>query len=144
MQGNRRTLKDIPQDLNDTNEQADEDRNVHLDDEMEVEEVEGENLDDKYDEDYRRIDALDYYDPADIDDEVNDTEMTNEARRRAEREMNLRDHIEKVGRNPAALYDVESGSIYSDDNDINELTARREQHYQEMGLEDDDGADSEI
>jgi DNA replication licensing factor MCM2 len=71
MNNNKRSLKDLPSDLNaldDDQDQADEDRNLHLDEEVMEEDVEGENLDDKFDEDYKAIPALDRYDPRDLDD----------------------------------------------------------------------------
>lgn len=147
MNNNKRSLKDLPSDLNaldDDQDQADEDRNLHLDEEVMEEDVEGENLDDKFDEDYKAIPALDRYDPRDLDDNPVGEDLTQQGRRRAEREMALRDRIERHGRNPAALYETESASVFSDDQEISkELRARREQHFQEIGLEDDD-AESEI
>lgn len=133
MNQNKRSLKDIPSDLHDLDDeqdQADEDRNLHLDEEVMEEDIDGENLDDKFDEDYKAIPALDRYDPRDLDDDPVGEDLTQQARRRAEREMALRDKIERHGRNPAALYETESASVFSDDHEISkELRARREQHF---------------
>lgn len=128
MRGTKRSLKDVPSDLDDLHEQAEEDRNVHLDDDVQIEQVEGQNLDDLIDQDYKKVAELDQYDQRDIDDDPNYSETAIEDRRKAEREMDMRDRIAQAGRNPAALYNMESGSIYSDGNDFNAESIQVRRH----------------
>lgn len=84
---------DIDNDNDSQIEEAEEDREVYIDDDhrnQESDDEDAENLDDNYSKDYQELPGLDKYESEGMDEE-DYSQISDDARRRAEREMDIRE-----------------------------------------------------
>ena len=139
--GRKRGLDDIKhEDPNEMIPEAEEDRAFNLDDDDVVEEIiEGDDLNEQMDKDYRAIPELDQY----VDDGVDEEEyerLDYGARAQADKLISQRNREKQAqgGRLPAAFLNETEGSLYSDGQDLGaELRHRREIHYQEVNMDEE-------
>lgn len=139
--GKKRGLREAIEDMTeDMVPEALEDNEVFIDDDDEAnlpqeDFEEGDDLMERIDRDYRAIPALDQYEDEGVDNE-DVSHLSYEARRRADREIDIRNRESGRGRIPAALLNDTEGSLYSDGQDMaQEYMHRRDIHYNEYGVE---------
>ncbi|VDN02902.1 unnamed protein product [Thelazia callipaeda] len=122
----------------DLNDEDDHDASSELfgDEQNEVEDEEGENLfGDDMERDYRPQPELDVYSQSGMDDSVDYSELSESARRAAEREMNERDNL------------LENALLYEEDDDTDEHRIRRRfqrDQVDEDGIDEDEGIPIDI
>lgn len=144
--GNNDNALDDEDIINNSEEEAEEDRDIYMeeDDERISEEDDGEDIMENMENEYNAIPGLDKYESDDLDEE-DYSQMSMEARREAEREINERDrdNIAKQRRVPVAMLQDTEESMLSEGQELTaEIRRRRERHYQELGVEEEDMDDA--